>query len=91
MTQNYGSAFYSCAAGMAVSAGFLALVKPAKKGWLCRCRGCKRPDAKPDDRALQNGARSSDKTRDGPPDCVELDVASDRKRNGAAGNGEEVI
>ncbi|XP_061561482.1 monocarboxylate transporter 7-like [Phycodurus eques] len=36
VTQNYGSAFYSCAAGMAVSAVFLGLVKPAKRGLLCR-------------------------------------------------------
>ncbi|KAM9832076.1 monocarboxylate transporter 7-like [Neosynchiropus ocellatus] len=36
VTHNYGSAFYSCAAGMAVSALFLGLVKPAKKGFLCK-------------------------------------------------------
>ncbi|KAG7507723.1 monocarboxylate transporter 7-like [Solea senegalensis] len=35
VTQNYGSAFYSCAAGMALSAVFLGLVKPAKKGLIC--------------------------------------------------------
>lgn len=34
-SQNYGSAFYSCAAGMAVGAFFLALVRPCKMG-LCR-------------------------------------------------------
>uniref|UniRef100_A0A3Q0QXV0 Monocarboxylate transporter 7 n=1 Tax=Amphilophus citrinellus TaxID=61819 RepID=A0A3Q0QXV0_AMPCI len=33
VTGNYGSAFYSCAAGMALSALFLGLVKPAKKGF----------------------------------------------------------
>ncbi|XP_054611027.1 monocarboxylate transporter 7-like [Dunckerocampus dactyliophorus] len=38
VTQNYGSAFYSCAAGMAVSAVFLGLVRPAKRGLLCRKR-----------------------------------------------------
>ncbi|KAE8577340.1 hypothetical protein XENTR_v10004539 [Xenopus tropicalis] len=31
-TQNYGSAFYSCAAGMALGALFLALVRPCKRG-----------------------------------------------------------
>uniref|UniRef100_A0A8D0H4E0 Monocarboxylate transporter 7 n=1 Tax=Sphenodon punctatus TaxID=8508 RepID=A0A8D0H4E0_SPHPU len=31
MTQNYRSAFYSCAAGMALAAVFLALVRPCKK------------------------------------------------------------
>lgn len=38
VTKNYGSAFYSCAAGMALSAVFLGLVRPAKKGQLCRRR-----------------------------------------------------
>ncbi|NP_001080307.1 solute carrier family 16 member 6 L homeolog [Xenopus laevis] len=34
-TKNYGSAFYSCAAGMALGALFLALVRPCKRG-LCK-------------------------------------------------------
>ncbi|XP_018431437.1 PREDICTED: monocarboxylate transporter 7 [Nanorana parkeri] len=34
-SQNYGSAFYSCAAGMAMGALFLALVRPSRMG-LCR-------------------------------------------------------
>ncbi|XP_022078540.2 monocarboxylate transporter 7-like isoform X1 [Acanthochromis polyacanthus] len=38
VTKNYGSAFYSCAAGMALSALFLGLVRPAKRGLLCRRR-----------------------------------------------------
>ncbi|XP_061765108.1 monocarboxylate transporter 7-like [Nerophis ophidion] len=38
ITQNYGSAFYSCAAGMAVSAVFLGFVRPAKRGLLCGSR-----------------------------------------------------
>uniref|UniRef100_A0A671RAV1 Monocarboxylate transporter 7 n=1 Tax=Sinocyclocheilus anshuiensis TaxID=1608454 RepID=A0A671RAV1_9TELE len=36
-TDNYGSAFYSCAAGMGVGALFLGLVRPAKSG-LCLWR-----------------------------------------------------
>ncbi|XP_054455388.1 monocarboxylate transporter 7-like [Anoplopoma fimbria] len=44
VTQNYGSAFYSCAVGMGLSALFLGLVKPAKKGLLCRRRNSKRPE-----------------------------------------------
>ncbi|XP_037320442.2 monocarboxylate transporter 7-like [Pungitius pungitius] len=43
-TQNYGSAFYSCAAGMALGALFLALVRPAKNRVLCRSRKSKRPE-----------------------------------------------
>ncbi|XP_031416627.1 monocarboxylate transporter 7 isoform X2 [Clupea harengus] len=35
ITGNYGSAFYSCAAGMALGALFLGLVRPAKMGKLC--------------------------------------------------------
>ncbi|KAK2884952.1 monocarboxylate transporter 7-like [Channa argus] len=44
VTHNYGSAFYSCAVGMAVSAVFLGLVKPAKKGLLCKKRDSKQPE-----------------------------------------------
>ncbi len=44
LTQNYGAAFYSCAAGMAVSAVFLGLVKPAKKGLICKRRNSKHPE-----------------------------------------------
>ncbi|KAL6095252.1 slc16a6 [Pungitius sinensis] len=43
-TQNYGSAFYSCAAGMALGALFLALVRPAKNRVLCRSGKSKRPE-----------------------------------------------
>lgn len=35
ITGNYGSAFYSCAAGMALGALFLGMVRPAKIGKLC--------------------------------------------------------
>lgn len=36
VTHNYGSAFYSCAVGMGIGALFLGLVRPAKRGLLCR-------------------------------------------------------
>lgn len=35
ITQNYRSAFYSCAAGTGIGALFLALVRPVKTGFLC--------------------------------------------------------
>lgn len=38
VTDNYGSAFYSCMVGMAIGALFLGLVRPAKRGLLCRRR-----------------------------------------------------
>ncbi|KAM8824560.1 solute carrier family 16 member 6b [Synchiropus picturatus] len=41
LTNNYGAAFYSCAAGMGLSAVFLALVGPAKSGW---CRRTSQPE-----------------------------------------------
>lgn len=34
ITQNYRSAFYSCAAGTGIGALFLGLVRPAKTGFL---------------------------------------------------------
>ncbi|XP_077406166.1 monocarboxylate transporter 7-like [Vanacampus margaritifer] len=47
-TQDYGSAFYSCAAGMAVGAVFLGLVRPVKRGLLCRKRTLKLSEDAPD-------------------------------------------
>lgn len=44
MTHNYGSAFYSCTVGMAIGALFLGLVRPAKRGLLCRRRKPKKHD-----------------------------------------------
>lgn len=42
-TNNYGTAFYFCAAGMALSAVFLGLVRPAKRGLLCKSRTPQQP------------------------------------------------
>ncbi|XP_043941052.1 monocarboxylate transporter 7-like [Protopterus annectens] len=41
-TQNYGSAFYFCAGGMAIAALFLALVRPCKAGV---CKRGKQPES----------------------------------------------
>ncbi|XP_027883610.1 monocarboxylate transporter 7-like isoform X1 [Xiphophorus couchianus] len=41
VTTDYGAAFYSCAVGMGLSAVFLGLVRPAKKGLPCRRRSPK--------------------------------------------------
>lgn len=35
ITENYSSAFYSCAVGMGLGALFLGLVRPAKTGFPC--------------------------------------------------------
>ncbi|XP_055085492.1 monocarboxylate transporter 7 isoform X2 [Periophthalmus magnuspinnatus] len=45
VTGSYGSAFYSCAAGMALSVIFLALVRPAKRGLICKRRNSKCSDS----------------------------------------------
>ncbi|XP_044035702.1 monocarboxylate transporter 7-like [Siniperca chuatsi] len=76
VTQNYGSAFYSCAFGMAVSAMFLGLVKPAKRGLLCRRRNSKRPKdihERKEDSEEQNAIHTPDKRTDSPEDCSEVD------------------
>ena len=44
-TQNYGAAFYSCAAGMGLSAFCLALVGPAKSG-MCQRRSRNKKNCK---------------------------------------------
>ncbi|GAA6082021.1 solute carrier family 16 member 6b [Tachysurus ichikawai] len=51
MTQDYGSAFYSSAAGVCVGALFLSLVRPAKTGWNCCRKDRKRAEQEvmPDD------------------------------------------
>lgn len=66
MTKNYGSAFYSCAAGMGVGALFLGLVCPAKTGlWLRRKRTIE--GGKPQRGFLQG-------RNDTPVDYVEVDL-----------------
>ncbi|XP_053472641.1 solute carrier family 16 member 6b isoform X2 [Ictalurus furcatus] len=53
VTKDYGSAFYSSAAGVCVGALFLSLVRPAKTGWNCcrRDRKCvkQEQEVRPDD------------------------------------------
>lgn len=69
-TNNYGSAFYSCAAGMGVGALFLGLVRPAKTG-LCFGKR-KRKDQQSADRDA-----SSQGSDDCPADFVEMDMETD--------------
>ncbi|XP_067274819.1 solute carrier family 16 member 6b [Pseudorasbora parva] len=68
-TDNYGSAFYSCAAGMGVGALFLGLVRPAKSGFCLRRR---RNDQQTPDR--DSTSQGSD---DGTVDFVEMDIETD--------------
>lgn len=50
MTKDYGSAFYSSAAGVCIGALFLSLVRPAKTSWSCcrRDRKCVEQEPKPE-------------------------------------------
>uniref|UniRef100_A0A671M9T3 Monocarboxylate transporter 7 n=1 Tax=Sinocyclocheilus anshuiensis TaxID=1608454 RepID=A0A671M9T3_9TELE len=68
MTDNYGSAFYSCAAGMGVGALFLGLVRPAKTGL---CLGRRKNDQQTD---RDSSSQGSDY---GPADFVEMDMEID--------------
>ncbi|XP_062331653.1 monocarboxylate transporter 7-like isoform X2 [Osmerus eperlanus] len=68
LTQDYGSAFYSCAMGMGLGAVFLGLVLPAKRGLSCNC--CRGPQ--PLHQGLSNPADNHG--RDSPQDYLEVDL-----------------
>ncbi|XP_029311787.1 monocarboxylate transporter 7-like [Cottoperca gobio] len=88
LTQNYGSAFYSCAIGMGISAVFLGLVKPAKKGLLCRRRNSKCAKDKYEregDSEEKSRVHELDKKTDCPQECSEID------KRGASKDDQEVI
>ncbi|KAM9391654.1 solute carrier family 16 member 6b isoform 1-T2 [Pholidichthys leucotaenia] len=61
VTQNYGAAFFSCAAGMGISAICLGLVGPAKSGMCQRQKGNQEQDKKgteEEERISQNSEQS---------------------------------
>ncbi|XP_053563659.1 monocarboxylate transporter 7 [Bombina bombina] len=62
-TQNYGSAFYSCAVGMALGALFLALVRPCKKGLFRRNSPARRRES-----------NRSQESQEIPIDFLEMDL-----------------
>ncbi|XP_035255200.1 solute carrier family 16 member 6b isoform X1 [Anguilla anguilla] len=70
VTQNYGSAFYSCAVGMGIGAVFLGLVRPAKQ-WQCCTRRVRRQE---DGEAAEQAAALQTK-QEMPVDFLEVDVA----------------
>ncbi|XP_071319400.1 monocarboxylate transporter 7-like isoform X4 [Trachinotus anak] len=93
VTQNYGSAFYSCAVGMALSALFLGMVKPAKKGLLCRKRNSKPPEdihERKEDSEEQSGERKLEET-DSHNACSEAEVNLNHNHAGATTDVQEVI
>ncbi|KAM8889557.1 monocarboxylate transporter 7-like [Synchiropus picturatus] len=77
VTHNYGSAFYSCAAGMAVSALFLGLVKPAKKGFLCKKKAADTHDVQATDieTAAENFLDSAEKVNTDQLETTEKETA----------------
>ncbi|KAA8581750.1 hypothetical protein FQN60_003331, partial [Etheostoma spectabile] len=84
VTENYGSAFYSCAVGMGVSALFLGLVKPAKKGLLCRKRDYKLPEGvreREGDSEGQTAVHKPDERTDRSLDCSEVDDLAEATRD----------
>lgn len=94
MTQNYGSAFYSCAAGLALSAVFLGLVRPAKRGLLCRRRTSKRLEdmhERKRDSEEQSAVHKLDERTDRPEGCSEVDDNLIPDRAEATRDVEEVI
>ncbi|KAJ1129454.1 hypothetical protein NDU88_007823 [Pleurodeles waltl] len=64
-TQNYGSAFYSCAIGMTLAAICLALVRPCKND-LCRC--------KPKQSIEEGAYKEKEGFKDVPDDFLEMDL-----------------
>lgn len=94
VTHNYGSAFYSCAAGMALSAVFLGLVRPAKRGLICNKRNSKCPEdtnERTDNSVEQPTDRMIDKRNDSPEDFSKINVNLDDNQREATRNAEEVI
>ncbi|XP_070981150.1 monocarboxylate transporter 7-like isoform X3 [Oncorhynchus clarkii lewisi] len=83
LTQNYGSAFYSCAVGMSLGAVFLGLVRPAKRGLLCYSRRGDQNLPEPMQVGPGNpvpqreGKEAQD--RDSPQDFLEVNLDLDQK------------
>lgn len=71
-TGNYGSAFYSCAAGMILGALFLGLVRPVKLG-LCRRR----------QKGQSTDSSPSKSSTDVPVDFLDVDLAGGQEGGSA--------
>ncbi|XP_041737325.1 monocarboxylate transporter 7 [Coregonus clupeaformis] len=61
MTQNYGSAFYSCAVGMGLGAIFLAMVGPAKSGLCHRGKTRKQKEEKEGEEEERRGGEEEER------------------------------
>ncbi|XP_061088533.1 monocarboxylate transporter 7-like [Conger conger] len=72
LTQDYGSAFYSCAAGMALGTLFLAFVRPAKMGMCCRKKSVQQLESP----KVQDGKNSA-LDKEAPVDFLEEDLPTE--------------
>ncbi|MBN3313516.1 MOT7 protein, partial [Atractosteus spatula] len=75
-TQNYGSAFYSCAVGMGLGAVFLGFVRPAKTG-MCQARRERRRKESLRAPSRDGVSQDSKVSTDVPEDFLEVDLASE--------------
>ncbi|XP_006635455.1 solute carrier family 16 member 6b isoform X1 [Lepisosteus oculatus] len=75
-TQNYGSAFYSCAVGMGLGAVFLGFVRPAKTG-MCQARRERRRKESLRAPSRDGVSQDSQVSTDVPEDFLEVDLASE--------------
>ncbi|KAM9336617.1 monocarboxylate transporter 7-like [Symphorus nematophorus] len=94
VTKNYGSAFYSCAAGMALSALFLGLVRPAKRGLLCRRRNSNHSGdihERTGDATKQRAVHIPDQRTDSPQKCSEAEDILIQDQADGTRDVEEVI
>uniref|UniRef100_A0AAZ3NVL1 Solute carrier family 16 member 6 n=1 Tax=Oncorhynchus tshawytscha TaxID=74940 RepID=A0AAZ3NVL1_ONCTS len=78
-TQNYGSAFYSCAVGMGLGAIFLAMVGPAKSG-LCH-RGKTRKQEEEEEEGEERGGEEEEEEKvsqdSGSTDYLDVDLVEE--------------
>ncbi|KAM6951554.1 solute carrier family 16 member 6a [Aplochiton taeniatus] len=90
MTQNYGSAFYSCAVGMGLGAVFLGLVRPAKRGLPCLK---KEPlgTSQGNPVALTEGKGHENPSEREQVDYLEVDVDMDSNQEAIKENGLPVL
>ncbi|MGH0136077.1 UNVERIFIED_CONTAM: hypothetical protein FKN15_019035, partial [Acipenser sinensis] len=74
LTEDYGAAFYSCAAGMGVGALFLALVRPAKTG-LCNRRKKQQQSSKAP--SCENITEDNKIVVEVPDDFLDVDIVAE--------------
>ncbi|KAL4605030.1 monocarboxylate transporter 7 isoform X1 [Arapaima gigas] len=72
VTQDYGSAFYSCALGMGLGALFLGLVRPVKAGFYCTKSSSQHQDC-----TMEQYEKSTTQDKQTLEDILEINVAQE--------------